>query len=46
MQLDPQAAPVVQVPKKIPAMLRCKLKQELNRMEKEQVIVKVDEPTD
>ena len=46
MKLDPQAVPVAQVPRKIPAMLRGKLKQELDRMEKEQVIVKVDEPTD
>ncbi|CAB3997130.1 Hypothetical predicted protein [Paramuricea clavata] len=46
MQLDPQAVPVTQAPRKIPAMLRGKLKQELNRMEKEQVIVKVDKPTD
>jgi hypothetical protein len=45
MQLDPQAVPVTQAPRKIPAMLRGKLKQELDRMEKEQVIVKVDKPT-
>jgi hypothetical protein len=43
---SPQAVPVTQAPRKIPAMLRGKLKQELNRMEKEQVIVKVDKPTD
>ena len=46
MQLDPKAVPVAQVPRKIPAMLRCKLKQELDRMEEEQVIANVDEPTD
>jgi hypothetical protein len=46
MQLDPQAVPVTQAPRKIPAMLRGKLKQERDRMEKKQVIVKVDKPTD
>ncbi|XP_028416269.1 uncharacterized protein K02A2.6-like [Dendronephthya gigantea] len=46
MQLDPKAVPVAQAPRKIPATLRVKLKQELDQMEEEQVIVKVDEPTD
>jgi hypothetical protein len=34
MQLDLQAVPVTHAPRKIPAMLRGKMKQELNRMEK------------
>ncbi|CAB4022319.1 Hypothetical predicted protein [Paramuricea clavata] len=40
-----EAVQVTQAPRKIPAMLRGKMKQELDRMEKEQVIVKVDKPT-
>ena len=46
MQLDPKAVAVAQVPRKFSAISRSKLKQELDRMEEEQVIVKVDEPTD
>jgi hypothetical protein len=46
MKMDPQAVPVAQPPRKIPAMLRSKLKEEIDRMEKEEVIVKVEEPTD
>ena len=37
--------PVTQAQRKIPAMLRSKLKDELDRIEKEQVIVRVEEPT-
>ena len=46
MQIDSQAVPVTQAPRKIPATLRNKLKEELERMQEEQVIVKVEEPTD
>lgn len=46
MQMDPEAVPVTQAPRKIPAMLRSKLKDELDRMVKDQVIVKVEEPTE
>ena len=46
MSMDPESVPVTQAPRKIPAMLRSKLKDILDRMEKEQVIVRVEEPTE
>ena len=46
MSMDPESVPVAQAPRMIPAMLRSKLKDELDRMEKEQVIVRVEEPTE
>ena len=46
MSMDPEPVPVTQAPRKIPAMLRSKLKDELDRMEKEQFIVRVEEPTE
>ena len=46
MQIDSQAVPITQAPQKILTTLQNKLKEELERMEQEQVIVKVEEPTD
>lgn len=44
--LAENAQPVISAPRKIPSALEDKVKQELQRLEKEQVIVKVTEPTD
>lgn len=46
MEVDSTAIPSAQPPRKIPATLRRKLKEELNRMEADEVIAKVDEPTE
>lgn len=43
---DPNATPVVHPPRRVPIALRDRLKQELQHMEKQQVIVKVTEPTE
>ena len=46
IRLQEDMPPVVHPPRKIPAGLRDKLKDELDRMEKMGVIVKVDEPSE
>ena len=46
MSTDPESVPVAQAPRKIPGMLRSKLKDELDRMEKKQFIARVDEATE
>lgn len=45
-RVDPDVAPVVCPPRKIPTALRSRLKDELDSMEKNGVISKVTEPTD
>ena len=44
--LRPNATPVVHPPRRVPVALRDKLKAELDRMERDQEISKVNEPTD
>ena len=46
MRLKDGYEPVVHPPRKIPETIRTKLKNELERMEKDDVIAKVDEPTE
>lgn len=46
IQLDPNAVPVVHPPRRVPFALRDKLKQELDRMEKANIIAKVSTPTE
>jgi hypothetical protein len=46
IHLQPNATPVVYPPRRIPLALRGRLKEELQNMEKQGVIVKVTEPTD
>ena len=46
IEVDPNATPVVNAPRTIPAALRERVKAELDEMEKAKVISKVDEPTD
>ena len=46
MHLDKKVQPVVHPPRKIPIKLKEKVKEELNRMEREQIIVRETEPTD
>ena len=46
IHLDPNAIPVVHPPRRVPIALRDRLKLELQNMEKQQVIVKVTEPTE
>ena len=46
MQIQSEVMPVVYAPRKIPATIREKLKDELVRMEKDGVIAKVDIPTE
>lgn len=46
VKLDPNVPPVVSPSKRIPATLRDKLRLKLSQMEKQEVIRKVDEPTD
>ena len=46
MTLKENAIPVVQAPREVPATIRERLKEELDRMEKDDVIKKVGEPTD
>ncbi len=45
IHLDPHATPVVHPPRRIPLALRSRLKEELESMERQGVIVKVTEPT-
>lgn len=45
-RVDPDIAPVVCPPRRIPIALRSRLKDELNSMEKNGIICKVTEPTD
>ena len=45
MQLKPEVQPVVHAARKVTVALREKVKAELNKMEKLNVISKVDEPT-
>ena len=46
INIDPNATPVIHPPRKIPISLMEKLKAELERMCKLDVIEKIDEPTD
>ena len=46
IKVDESAQPVVHPPRKVPVTLRPKIQQELRRMEKLDVIEKVEEPTD
>ncbi|KAI2661981.1 Retrovirus-related Pol polyprotein from transposon 17.6 [Labeo rohita] len=46
VHLDPHATPVVHSPRRIPLALRSRLKEELESMERQGVIVKVTEPTE
>lgn len=46
IHIDPNAVPVVYPPRKIPFTLRSRLKEELERMERQGIIAKVTEPTD
>ena len=46
MTLKEDAVPVIQSPKKMPATIMKKLENELKKMEREEIIVKVNEPTD
>ena len=46
MSMDPESVPVTHAPRKTTAMLRSKLKDELDLMVKVQVIVKVEEPAE
>ena len=46
MRLHDNYEPVIHPPRKIPETLRVKLKEELDHMEKDDVISKVDEPTE
>lgn len=46
IHIDPNAVPVVYPPRKIPFTLRSRLKEELDRMERQGIITKVTEPTD
>ena len=46
MQLKDDATPVIHAPRKVLASLRDKLKKELDQMEADGIIEKVDEPTE
>ena len=46
LYLKDNAVPVVNPPHRIPVALKSRLKCELDNMENDQIIVKVDEPTD
>ncbi|XP_053381823.1 uncharacterized protein K02A2.6-like [Mercenaria mercenaria] len=46
LHIRPDATPVINPPRRVPEALREKLKQELNRMEKEGIVEKVTVPTD
>lgn len=46
IHLDPDATPVVHPPRRIPLALRSRLKDELDSMEQQDVIIKVTEPTE
>ena len=46
IKLDPTVQPVVHAPRRVPLALKPQLKEELDRMTRDGVVVKVDEPTD
>ncbi|KAI4900308.1 hypothetical protein NFI96_009493 [Prochilodus magdalenae] len=46
LRIDPNATPVAYPPRRVPIALRDRLKQELNKMEKSNIICKVTEPTE
>ncbi len=46
MTLDPTVPPVVHPPRRVPEALRDSLKKELDELEKQGIIARVDEPTD
>ena len=46
IQIKPEVSPVVHAARKVPVALREKVQEELNRMEKLNIITKVDEPTE
>ena len=46
MKLAEDYAPTIEAPRKIPETIRIRLKEELERMEAEGIVEKVDEPTD
>lgn len=46
IHIDPNAVPVVHPPRHVPLALRDHLKVDLQNMEKQQIIVKVTEPTE
>jgi hypothetical protein len=46
IRTDDSVPPVIHAPRRIPVSLRDKLKDELKRMEMQDIITKVDEPTD
>lgn len=45
LKVDPQVIPVIDPPRKIPFQLHAKLKKELDRMEQNEVIARVNSPT-
>ena len=45
IKIDPEAVPVVHPPKKIPVTLRDTIKEELENMEQQGIINKINEPT-
>lgn len=46
IHINPNAVPVVHPPRRVPLALRDRLKEELKNMEKQDIIVKVTEPTE
>ena len=46
IKLDPHHKPVVHAPRKVPVTIRSKVKEELERMERLDVIERIQEPTD
>ena len=46
IQLNPNHKPVIHPPRKVPVTIRSKVKDELERMERLEVIERVQEPTD
>jgi len=46
IHVDPKAVPVVHAPRKVPLTIRDKLKAELDKMERDDVIARVTDPTD
>ena len=45
IKIDETVSPVINPPRRIPQALHSRVKDELNRMEKLQIVAKVDEPT-